>query len=131
MTSIPLVCLPIGFALVFLPKIPLSMAMARQPEGYNNAAPRDQQAKLTGWGRRAAAAHANGFESFPAFAAGVLAAQCTGASPRWAAILAVTYVVARLLYTVAYLAGVAPLRSAIWTVGFSASVGLMVLPIVG
>jgi uncharacterized MAPEG superfamily protein len=131
MTSIPLVCLPLGFALVYLPKIPLSMAMAREPEGYDNAAPRDQQAKLTGWGRRAAAAHANGFESFPAFAAGVLATQVTGASPRWAALLSVAYVAARLLYTVAYLAGVAPLRSAIWTVGFVASVGLMVLPILG
>jgi uncharacterized MAPEG superfamily protein len=125
------VCLPLGFALVYLPKIPLSMAMAREPEGYDNAAPRDQQAKLTGWGRRAAAAHANGFESFPAFAAGVLATQVTGASPRWAALLSVAYVAARLLYTVAYLAGVAPLRSAIWTVGFVASVGLMVLPILG
>jgi uncharacterized MAPEG superfamily protein len=130
MTTIPMLCLPIGFALVYLPKIPLSMAMARQPEGYDNASPRDQQAKLTGWGRRAAAAHANGFESFPAFAAGVLATQVTGANPKWAAIFAVTYVVMRVLYTVAYLAGIAPLRSAIWTTGFAATVGLMILPIV-
>ena len=131
MTTIPLLCLPIGFALVYAPKIPLSMAMAKQPEGYDNKSPRDQQARLTGWGRRAAAAHANGFESFPAFAAGVLATQVTGASPHWAAILAITYVVARTLYAVAYLADVAALRSAVWTVGFACSIGLMVLPIVG
>jgi uncharacterized MAPEG superfamily protein len=130
MTTIPLLCLPIGFALVFLPKVPLSMAMARQPEGYDNASPRDQQAKLTGWGRRAAAAHANGFESFPAFAAGVLATQVTGASPKWAAIFSVTYVVARLLYTFAYLGNIAPLRSIIWTTGFVATLALMILPIV-
>ncbi len=130
MTSIPLVCLPIGFALVYVPKIPLSMAMAKQPEGYDNKSPRDQQARLTGWGRRAAAAHANGFESFPAFAAGVLATQVTGASPHWADIFAITYVVARALYAVAYLADVAVLRSAVWTVGFAATVALMVLPIV-
>jgi uncharacterized MAPEG superfamily protein len=131
MTTVPLLCLPIGFALVYVPKIPLSMAMAKQPEGYDNKSPRDQQARLTGWGRRAAAAHANGFESFPAFAAGVLATQVTLANPHWASILAVTYVVSRAIYVGAYLADVAPLRSAVWTLGFACAVGLMVLPIVG
>ena len=130
MTSVPLICLPIALALVYLPKIPLSFAMAREPEGYDNTTPRDQQAKLTGWGRRAAAAHANGFESFPAFAAGVLATQVTGASPSWAAIFAVVYVVARFFYTFAYLSNVALLRSAVWSVGFGATAGLMILPIV-
>ena len=130
MTTVPLICLPIAFALVFAPKIPLSMAMARQPEGYDNAHPRDQQAKLTGWGRRAAAAHTNGFESFPAFAAGVLASHVTGASPHWAAIFAIAYVIARALYAFAYVGGVALLRSAVWTVGFASSIALMVLPIV-
>lgn len=131
MTSIPLICLPIGFALVFAPKIPLSMAMARQPEGYDNAQPRDQQARLTGWGRRAAAAHANGFESFPAFAAGVLASHVTQASPHWAAIFAIAYVVSRTLYVFAYVGGVATARSLVWTVGFASSLALMILPIVG
>jgi uncharacterized MAPEG superfamily protein len=130
MTSIPMICLPIGLALVYAPKITLSMAMAREPEGYNNKNPRDQQAKLSGWGRRSAAAHANGFESFPAFAAGVLAAQVTGASPHVASIAAITYVVARVLYTFAYLADVAPLRSTVWTISFAATVTLMVLPVV-
>ena len=130
MTSIPMLCLPIGFVLVYAPKIPLSMAMARQPEGYNNRNPRDQQAKLTGWGRRAAAAHSNGFESFSAFAAGVLAVQVTGASPHLAALASITYVVARLLYAVAYLADVHMIRSTVWTVGFVATITLMVLPIV-
>lgn len=130
MTSIPMMCLPIGFALVYAPKIPLSMAMAREPEGYNNKNPRDQQAKLTGWGRRAAAAHANGFESFPAFAAGVLATQVTGASPNLAAWAAMVYVAARVLYVLAYLGDVHMLRSSLWTVGFVATITLMVLPIV-
>jgi uncharacterized MAPEG superfamily protein len=130
MTSIPLLCLPIAYGLVFVPKLPLSVAMARLPEGYDNKNPRDQQAKLTGWGKRAAAAHANGFESFAPFAAGVLATQLTGASARWAAIFAIAYVVSRLLYAFAYLADVAVLRSSIWTVGFVSTVALMVLPIV-
>ncbi len=130
MTSVPLLCLPIGFGLIFLPKVPLSLAMAREPGGYNNVAPRDQQAKLSGWGRRAAAAHANGFESFPAFAAGVLATQITGASPQVAALFSIVYVVSRAFYTLAYLAGMASLRSMLWLVGTGASVGLMILPLV-
>ena len=130
MTSIPLLCLPIGFAMVYAPKLVLSMAMAREPEGYNNKMPRDQQAKLTGWGRRAVAAHANGFESFPAFAAGVLATQVTGASPHIASIAAITYVIARLLYAFAYIGDVHILRSSVWTIGFVATVTMMVLPIV-
>lgn len=130
MTSIPLICLPIAYGLVFLPKLPLSMAMAKQPEGYDNRHPRDQQAKLTGWGRRAAAAHANGFESFAPFAAGVLACQVTGASPSWAAIFAVAYVVARVLYAAAYIGNIHMLRSAVWSIGFGATVALMLLPVV-
>lgn len=130
MTSIPLLCLPIGFALVYAPKIPLSMAMARQPEGYDNKTPRDQQARLTGWGRRAAAAHANGFESFVAFAAGVLASTVAQANAKWAAIFAIAYVVSRLVYMFAYLGDVAVARSLVWSVGFAATVGLMLLPIV-
>ena len=130
MTTIPLICMPIGFVLVYAPKIPLSMAMARQPGGYDNATPRDQQAQLTGWGRRSAAAHANGFESFAPFAVGVLATQVTGANPHWAAILSITYVVARFLYAFAYVGGIPTLRSAVWTVGFASTLGLMVLPIV-
>lgn len=130
MTTIPLLCLPIGFALVFAPKIPLSMAMARQPEGYDNAQPRDQQAKLGGWGRRAAAAHANGFESFPAFAAGVLAAHVTQSSPRWSAIFALTYVICRFVYAFAYVGGAPWLRSTVWAISFAATLGLMILPIV-
>lgn len=130
MTSIPLFCLPIAYALVFVPKLPLSVAMARQPDGYDNKHPRDQQARLTGWGKRAAAAHANGFESFAPFAAGVFATQLTGASPQWAAIFSIAYVVSRLLYAFAYLGDLASLRSIVWTVGFTSTIALMVLPIV-
>lgn len=131
MTSIPLICLPIAYALIYVPKVPLSVAMARQPEGYDNRHPRDQQAKLTGWGRRAAAAHANGFESFAPFAVGVLATQLTGASPHWANMFAVAYVVSRLLYSLAYIGDVNRLRSSIWFVGFAASMGLMILSALG
>jgi uncharacterized MAPEG superfamily protein len=122
-------CIPIAFVLVYAPKIGVSIAMGRQPEGYDNKSPRDQQARLTGWGKRASAAHANGFESFPAFAVGALVAHVTNASPKAAAALGITYVVARTLYPLLYIANIDKLRSLVWFAGFVASVGLMALPL--
>ena len=55
-----MLCLPVALVLVYAPRFVVARAMAQQPEGYNNAEPRAQQAQLTGVGRRAAAAHANG-----------------------------------------------------------------------
>lgn len=129
MFSVPLVCLPIALALVYVPKIPLSLAMAREGKGYDNRTPRDQQARLVGWGKRALAAHQNGFESFPAFAAGVLATLVTGADPHLASAFSITYVVARALYAVFYIADIATLRSVVWIVGLLATVGLLTIPI--
>jgi len=128
--NVPLVCLPVAFLLVFVPKIYASMAMAKQPEGYDNKTPRDQQAKLSGPGRRAAAAHANGWEAFAPFAAGVLACEVTHAHPGAAAALALAHVAARAIYPALYIADVDKARSAVWTIGFGASVALMVLPLV-
>ena len=54
----------------------------------------------------------------------------TGASPQWASIFALSYVASRTLYSVAYIGGVASVRSLLWTIGFVASIALMVLPIV-
>lgn len=127
--NVPLLCLPIAFALIYAPKILFSRELAKMPEGYDNANPRDQQTKLTGAGRRAAAAHANAFESFAPFAAGVLASEVTHARPTVAAGLAVAYVAARVVYPFLYVADINKARSLVWSVGFFASLGLMVLPL--
>lgn len=127
--NVALACLPIAFVLIYAPKLPLSAAMAKQPEGYNNKSPRDQQAKLTGPGRRAAAAHANGFESFAPFAAGVLSCEVTHARPQVAAVLALVHVVARAAYPIFYIKDLDKLRSLTWFVGFLATLGLLGLPL--
>ncbi len=125
----PLLCVFIAFLLIYLPKIPLSVAMGKQPEGYDNNNPRAQQAKLTGWGERARNAHANAFESFPAFAAAVFVAHLAHANEKYSAILAITYVVARTIYPLVYMANVGVVRSAVWSVGFGATCGLFALPL--
>lgn len=129
MTSFVLTSIPIAFGLVFLPKIPLTLAARKRPEGYDNEHPRDQQAKLEGWGRRAVAAHDNGWESFPAFSIGALVAHVGGGNPEWAVRLCIAYLVARALYCFIYVAGYGTLRSAVWSIGFLSTVALMFLPL--
>jgi len=127
--TIPFVCLLVAFLLIPLSKAPVAVAMGREKEGYDNKNPRDQQARLTGWGRRALGAHHNTIEAFPGFAAGVLAAHAGGASPSTANALAVTFVVARVIYPALYIANVDKARSLVWTVGFLATVGLLAAPL--
>ena len=128
--TIPLLCVFVAFALTFASKGPVALAMARQPGGYDNSSPRDQQAGLRGWGRRALAAHLNGFEAFPAFAAAVLVALHGNADPTWTARLAVTFVAARVLYVPLYIADLSSIRSVVWGVGFVATAGLFLLPLI-
>ena len=126
MTTV-LMCLLVAFLLNMLSKVPVAVAMSRRPGGYDNHHPRDQQAALAGWGRRALAAHQNQFEAFPAFGVGVLAALLAGATGTWLDALAVVFVVARVLYIALYIADLHLLRSMVWAVGFVATAGLYVL----
>jgi uncharacterized MAPEG superfamily protein len=127
--SVPLLCIGLAFVVTLLSKAPVAVAMARKPGGYDNRHPRDQQASLDDWGRRAVAAHLNSFEAFPGFAAAVLVAHLAGGDPAWSTVLAVTFLVARVLYVPCYLANWHILRSSVWTVGFAATLALFALPL--
>lgn len=123
-----MICIFVAFLLNMLSKGPVALAMSRQPGGYDNKDPRAQQAGMVGWGRRAVAAHLNGFEAFPAFAAAVLVAMVTGADPTWTSRLAVAFVIARVLYIPLYIFDKDFLRSAVWGVGFVSTGALFLLP---
>src|SRR4051812_45053902 len=96
--TLPLFCVFIAFVLIYVPRVFVFRAQAKQPEGFDNKHPRDQQTRLPDWGRRAQAAHNNAFESFAPFAAAVLVAHVAGADPRISSLLALTYVGARMFY---------------------------------
>lgn len=113
--------------MILITKIPVAMSMAKQPEGYDNRYPRDQQAKLTGFGKRCVAAHNNTLEAFPLFAAGVLIAIWGEVELDLLSNLAIAFVASRVIYTAAYWADINLLRSTAWTVGFVVSVTLMFL----
>ena len=121
-------CFVAAWLVVYASKLPLAVAMHRAG-GYDNRHPRAQQAGLTGWGARSLAAHQNGFETFAPFAAAVLVAHLGGGPNQVVDAFAVTFVASRVVYTGCYLADLASLRSAVWTVGFIATLGLFLAPL--
>lgn len=111
-----IICLFIAALLPFIAKIPVAIAMHKLGR-YNNNHPRAQQTELTGFGARALAAHQNAFESLIIFAPAVLLAIATKNTGSFIEQLAITHVIARVLYNIAYLMDIATIRSIIWAVG--------------
>jgi uncharacterized MAPEG superfamily protein len=123
--TIILICLLIATLMPILAKGPLSMAMSKEPGGYDNRHPREQQKKLSGFGARAMAAHENCFEALIMFTPGALAVIATGATGYLAQNLAMVFIVARMGYLLAYWFNVHTLRSVLWAVGFICSLSLI------
>jgi uncharacterized MAPEG superfamily protein len=126
--TIPFWCVFISALLIFLAKAPLAKAMKDESGRYDNNHPRDQQARLKGFGARALAAHMNSFEAFPLFAVGVLMAHVTQTHGTLVNALAITFVVARVLYLICYWSNLHWQRSLIWAIGLFCSLGLMLTP---
>ena len=94
--------------------------------GYNNKDPRGWLAKQDSYRvRNAHNAHLNAFEAFAPFAAGVLMAQAAGVDPSRIALLAIAFVVLRILHGIFYLTATHMLRSLVWLGGFACVLALM------
>ncbi len=104
----------------------LTVAVAKYRPDYDNAAPRAQLEQGTGVRQRAYWAHLNGFEAFPPFAAAVIIAHLAGAAQSTVDLLAVAFVVLRVVYVGLYLADLPAARSLVWTAGLAAVIGLFV-----
>ena len=117
-------CLFAATLLPYLAKAPLAIAMNKL-DGYDNNHPRSQQAKLTGFGARALAAHQNAFESLIIFAPAVLLAIATNTITDTITILAITHVIARVAYNVFYLLNIGLLRSIVWAVATLSSFAII------
>ncbi|WP_415765146.1 MAPEG family protein [Pseudomonas sp. ZB1P45] len=125
--SIPFWCVFISALLIFVAKIPVAKAMNDQG-GYDNHLPRQQQAQLTGFGARALAAHQNCFEAFILFAVGVLMAHTTQTAGWLIDLLAIIFVISRIIYLLCYWVDLAWQRSLVWSVGLVCSLLLMISP---
>jgi uncharacterized MAPEG superfamily protein len=120
-------------AACLLPILTIGIAKAtlarqsRKNGGYDNHLPREWETKLAGWRARASAAQMNGFEALPLFIAGVVFAQMAGADQGRIDMLALSFVVIRIVYVLAYLKDWATARSLIWTAGLGVSVALLAM----
>ena len=117
-------CLFAATLLPYLAKAPVAIAMNKL-EGYDNNHPRSQQAKLTGFGARALAAHQNAFESLIIFVPAVLLAIATNTITDTVALLAITHVIARVAYNVLYLLNIGTVRSIVWAIATISSFAII------
>lgn len=99
----------------------------RREGGYDNVDPRQWLAQQTGWAARANAAQANTFECLPFFFVAVVIAHQLDALQIRLDVLAVLFVVLRVIYVLMYLAGMAKTRSVLWTVALLANIGILFL----
>lgn len=88
--------------------------------------PRAYSETLTGWRRRAHLAHLNAFEAVPAIIAGVVIAELAGAPRLHIDLLALAFVVCRVLHAAFYLADRPMLRSHAWRLGILCVIALFV-----
>jgi uncharacterized MAPEG superfamily protein len=120
-----------AFAMILLaavaPYVTVGFAKAGGSARYDNAAPRDWAARQDDWRARAIAAHQNHFEAFAPFAAAVVVATLGGADPAVIDALAASFILLRVVYTLAYVKGAATLRSMLWSLGFLCVLGLFAI----
>mgnify|MGYP002652192428 CR=1 FL=1 len=102
-----------------------ALGKPRRDGGYDNADPRAWLARQGDWRARANAAQANSFEGLPFFIGAVLAALQLGAPQGRVDLLALLYVMLRLGYIVAYVGGMATMRSAVWALAFAVNVAIL------
>jgi uncharacterized MAPEG superfamily protein len=105
-------------AMLGLMHIVLASHSASLQRGYRwSAGSRDEPLPpLTGIANRLARANANFLETFPFFAAGVLAVLATGTHSPWSKWGVVLYICGRVAYLPLYVYGVFLVRSVAWNV---------------
>jgi uncharacterized MAPEG superfamily protein len=114
---LPIVCAGIAKAGMF--------GKPRRDGGYDNWEPRAWLARQTDWRARANAAQANSFEALPFFMGAVIIAHQLGAHQGRLDILAFFFVVLRMAYIMMYVAGMANIRSILWTLAFAINIAIL------
>ena len=115
---------------VFLPIVCAGIAKwgrfgkPRSQGGFDNVDPRAWLAQQTGWRARANAAQANSFEALPFFMGAVIIAHQMGAYQFRLDLLAFVYVVLRMVFILLYVAGMANLRSLVWSLALAVNIAI-------
>jgi len=95
------------------------------PQRHNHN-PREFLESLNGSAKRAHWAQLNAFEAFPFFAAAVIIAHLNHAPQSRIDLLAIAYIVLRLLHGIFYITDKAALRSAVWFAAVGCAITIFV-----
>jgi uncharacterized MAPEG superfamily protein len=112
--AIFLYCIVVAALLIYVPY--LLVAFGRLQIGYDFSAPRAMFDKLPAYAQRATWAHQNSFEGFIVFAPAALMAYVTGVNSPEGVTAAIAFIIARLLYSIFYIANIPLLRSLMFIV---------------
>jgi uncharacterized MAPEG superfamily protein len=97
----------------------------RHDGGYDNQLPREWLARQSSWRARANAAQANSFEALPFFIGAVIIAHQLGANQGRLDLLAVVFVLLRLVYIAMYVLARAAARSLVWLLALGVNVAIL------
>jgi uncharacterized MAPEG superfamily protein len=129
MAKLPYVLLFLAVGLIYVPRLLVIRQLVKMPGGLDNNNPRDQQAKLEGFGKRAQGCHLNMIEAFPLFAAGMLASMVGRVDLNIVVGLGSAFILLRVIYIALYLGDKASARSAVWALGLIACTALLLSPL--
>lgn len=82
---------------------------------------------IEGWRKRSHWAQVNSFEIFPAFAAAVIIAHLVGAQQQHVDIIALCFLILRILYGIFYLANQTAMKTLTWFGSLVCIIGLFVI----
>ena len=114
-------------ALLQVVQFTIYSVLANRQVGVKTAlGPRDEPVQLTGYAGRAQRALNNHFEGLILFGIAVTVLTLSDKATQLTGLLAFLYLAARILYVPAYLFGLTPWRSLIWSAGFLATVFMLI-----
>lgn len=122
--------MPIAYWCILIAALlPIAFVSYAKSGSRDNNNPRDDIASLPGPQRRAYAAHQNAYENFPFFAAAVLVSTIMGAPISTVSLLAMIYIVLRVVHGLLYIADKASLRSLAYLAALVVNIAIFVLPV--
>ncbi|XTZ19833.1 MAG: MAPEG family protein [cyanobacterium endosymbiont of Rhopalodia fuxianensis] len=124
-SAIVLYSIFVASILIYVPF--LALGYARFQIGYNRFTPRAMLKELPPYGQRATWAHQNAFETFMIYASAASMAYVTGVDSALASYAAITFGVARLLYSFFYIVNLPLGRSLMFATGQVCTYCLFVL----
>jgi len=117
----------LGTVLLYL--LTIAPLKATGSKGFDNANPRNPAFYGSGIGARSLGAHLNGIETFPFFAAAVLLAEFRHQPQHWIDLLAVSFLIVRVVFVLAYVGNWPTARTLLWNLGFLVNVAIFLMPL--